>query len=155
MNNHVIAKLGRENHLNTLIGRLPVLTTIYGIQCLMVYHMATEIDIGDFALYMGASLILLVTGLFIHDKYHHVLLYKDHILVYFAPLNTHKKIMYQDIAEIIVPEKECEFSSILIRLKSDESLSLHFVDYPVQVKQVITEIMNGNNVKFEEHKEAA
>lgn len=145
-----VARLGRENHLNNLIARLPVLTTIYGVQCLMVYHMALDVNIGDFALYMGISLIMLVGALFIHDKYHHVLLYKDHILVYFQPLNTYKKIKYEDIKEVIAPEKECDFASILIKLKNGEHIAFHFVDFPVQVKQVIEEIISERSSSIQD-----
>jgi hypothetical protein len=150
MEKQALARLGRENHLNNLISRLPVLTTIYGIQCLMVYHMALDVNIGDFSLYMAVSLIVLVGALFIHDKYHHILLYKDHILVYFAPLNTFKKIRYEDIKEIIVPEKECDFSSILLRLNNNQHIVFYFVDYPLQVKAVIEQIMRDQETDSSE-----
>jgi hypothetical protein len=150
MESKALARLGRENHLNNLISRLPVLTTIYGLQCLMVYHMALDVNIGDFSLYMGLALIALVGSLFVHDKYHHVLLYNDHIVVYFQPLNTYKKINYSDIKDIIVPEKECDFSSILLKMNDGEHMAFHFVDYPQQVKQVIEEIMKNKNSTISE-----
>ena len=151
MEKQPVARLGRENHLNNLISRLPVLTTIYGIQCLMVYHMALDVNIGDFSVYMAVSLIMLVGALFIHDKYHHVLLYSDHILVYFAPLNTFKKIKYENIKEIVVPERECDFSSILLRLNNNQHVVFHFVDYPLQVKEVIQQIINDQKTSSTEH----
>lgn len=149
-----MARLGRDNHLDNLLSRLPLLTTIYGIQCIMVANLAKNIDIGSFALYMGLSLICFITALYIHDKHHHVLLFSDHILIYFEPLKMSKKIMYDDIDDVLVPEDEVPFSSIIIKLKNDEHISLHFVDYPVQVKKVIYDIKHGNFEK-PELKEAA
>ena len=136
-----MARVGRENHLNTLMGRLPLLTTVYGLQCLLILQFSKEIDVFDFAVYMGASLIVLVVSLFIHDKYHHVLLYKDHLIVYFELFKTYKKIDYKDIEEIIAPSEECDFSSILLKLKGKERIAFHFIDYPVQVKSVMEQLI--------------
>ncbi len=152
MKKQAIAKLGKENHLNGLMARLPFLTTIYGIQCLLIYHMVTEINASHFAVSLGLMLIGLVTSLFIYDKYHHVLLYQDHLLVYFEPLNTAKKILYEDIQEIVVPENECDFSSIMLKLKNEQNISFHFIDYPHEVKQVITDLINQ---KYDTNKLAA
>ena len=147
----VIAKLGKENHLNSLMNRLPFLTLIYALQCLLVYHMAKEINLGDFALYMGLSLIFLICSLFIYDKYHHILLYKDHLLVYFEPLNHHRKIYCSEIKEIITPKQECDFSSIMLILKDEKSsaVSLHFIDYPLQVKKVMEQLISQDQKEKE------
>jgi hypothetical protein len=144
MKNKAIAKLGRENHLNGLLSRLPFLTIIYGVQCTVIHLFAKNLDVSQFATTLGLMLIGLVTGLFIYDKYHHVLLYSDHILVYFEPLNTAKRINYSDIEDIVIPENECEFSSIMLKLKNKDNVTFHFVDFPHEVKQVINDIKNNN-----------
>ncbi len=135
-----IARIGRDNHLDNLVARLPVLSFLYGLQCLFIYYMIKEIDIGNFALYLAISLIAFVLSMFVYDKYNHVILYSDHILLYFEPLNIKKEIPYEDIKDIITPKEEMPFSSIFIKLKNDEYISLHFIDYPLQVKKVIFEL---------------
>ena len=137
---NVVARLGRENHLNNLTSKLPLLTTLYGLQCFMVMNMAPNIDIGTFATYMGIILIMLIGSLYVHDKYHHVLLYKDHIMIYFEPLNIYHTIKYEDIDDILTPKQECAFSSIIFKLKSEENITIHFVDFPLEVKRFISEL---------------
>ena len=135
-----IAKVGRDNHINLLISRLPVLTFMYAAQCYIVFNIAESINFSDFVVYMGAALIGLVSLLFIHDKYHHVLIYEDHLLIYFEPLRITQKIHFKNIVEIVTPAQECEFSSILLKLDNNQSVSLYFVDFPVQVKSVIEQL---------------
>lgn len=145
-----VARLGRDNHINLLISRLPILTTIYGFQCFIVYQIVEGVNIGDFAMYMGLALVSLVSSLFVYDRYHHVLLYQDHLLLYFEPLRMTQKINYCDIKEIIAPHEECDFASIMIRLRNDEVVSIYFVDFPVQVKQVIDELIAISKSKMSE-----
>ncbi len=149
-----IARLGRQNHMNNLISKLPLLTVVYGLQCFMITKLELGINLGEFAFLMAMTLILFVGGLFVYDNYQHVLLYSDHILIYFEPLNTAQRIKYQDIAEIITPTDECDFSSIVFKLTSGKQVVIHFVDYPLQVKHVINEIKNGNLNPIEEKKAA-
>ena len=99
-----LGKITRENHLNSLLGGLPLLTTLYGINCILMYHFMEGIDISNFSLSLGVMLVSFVSALFIYDKYHHVLLYKDYILIYFQPLAMAKKIHYTQIQDIITPE---------------------------------------------------
>lgn len=145
--NRAIAKLTRENHLSNLISGLPLLTALYGLNCILMYNFIEGLNVGSFALYLGAMLITFVVGLFIYDKYHHVLLYNDHLLIYFQPLQLARKVEYKNIQEIITPEHECEFSSMLIKLKNDQVISLHFIDYPQEVKKVIIQMIVLNEDK--------
>lgn len=142
-----IARIGRDNHLNNLIAKLPLITTIFALQCFFLMQVeGGEIDVGYFASLMGCFLILLVSTLFVYDKYHHVIIYKSQIVVYFAPLNAHRVIELKDIKSVVAPQKECDFSSISIQLKTGEIISFHFVDYPVQVKTIIEDLMQGLDV---------
>lgn len=141
-----IAKIGRDNHLNNLMGKLPLITAIFGLQCFFLMQVQSEINIGEFSFIMGSFLVALICSLFIHDKYHHVLIYKNHLTIYFAPLNLKREISMDEIKEIFAPKEECDFASISIELKSKEIISFHFVDYPLQVKSVIEDLKKGKDV---------
>ena len=146
MDKKAIFKIGRDNHLNNLLGRLPFLSIIYVLQCYMVYSYMPDVNVGDFAIYMGIFLIGFVLSLYVHDKYHHVIIYKSHMIIYFEPLRVSKKILYDDIIDIVAPTNECDYSSIFLKLKDDRYVSLHFVDYPLQVKEVILELKKNSNL---------
>jgi len=135
-----IAKLTKENHLNTLIDGLPLLTTIYGINCLMAHYLIEGIDIGSFSLGLGVLLVSFISALFVYDKYHHVLLYRDHMLIYFQPLGHARKIDYHDIHEVITVEEDVQFSSILIKMKDKSDFAVHFIDHPQAAKKFLDEI---------------
>lgn len=143
---NAIARIGRDNHLNNLINKLPLITVIFGLQCFFLMQMSGQINVGEFASMMGLFLIGLVGSLYVYDKYHHVIIYQDQIVVYFSPLNTQRVIALSDIENIIAPEEECDFSSISLQLKTNETVSFHFVDYPVQVKTVIEDLIKGLDV---------
>ena len=141
-----IAKIGRENHLNNLMSKLPFITTIFGIQCFFLMQVQSKIDVGEFAVIMGTFLVGLISALFIYDKHHHVIIYKNHITIYFSPLNLKRIISLDDIDKIYAPKEECEFASLSLELKSKEIVSLHFVDYPLQVKTVIEDLQKGRDI---------
>lgn len=140
MNETAIARIGREKHLEMLIGRLPLITVIYGVQCYVLFQMENLQHAKDMITLIGIFLVVLVSALFVHDKYHQVIFYKDHLVVFFGPLNHLKKINYHDIQSVEAPKKECDFSSILIKMNDNTEHSIHFVDYPLQVKAFIEEL---------------
>jgi hypothetical protein len=143
---NAVAKIGRENHLNNLMGKLPLITAIFGLQCFFLMQMQTQINIGEFSMILGTFLIGLITSLYIYDKHHHVIIYQGHITIYFSPLNLKKMISLDEIENIIAPAEECDFSTLSLELKSKEVISLYFVDYPVQVKAVIEDLQRGKDV---------
>ena len=134
-----IAKIGRENHLNHIINVLPLITVVFGVQCYIMSRIAPAGEYGDFPLYLAGSLIFFICGLFYYDKNHHVIFYKDHLHISFSLFGTDKIIYFKDIKEIIGPEEECKFSSLLIKTREDGNIILHFVDYPLTVKTLILE----------------
>lgn len=136
-----LAKLTKENHLNTLLDGLPLLTTLYGINCLMAHYFIEGINIQAFSLSLGCMLIVFVSGLFVYDKYHHVLLYDQYLLIYFQPLGYAKKIPYSQISKVLTAEEDVQFSSVQIKLKSNKDISLHFVDHPKHAKKFIDEMV--------------
>ena len=144
-----VAKLTKENHLNTLLDGLPLLTTLDGVNCLMAHYFIEGINIQAFALSLGGMLIAFVCGLFVYDKYHHVLLYDQYMLIYFQPFGYAKKIPYQKIHKVITVEEEVHFSSLLIKLKDEKELSLHFVDHPTHAKKFIDELVGMNRLTEE------
>jgi len=132
-----LAKVGRDNHLDHIINVLPLITVVYAIQCYIMARISPAAENGDFALYLAFALISFISALFYYDKNHHVIFYDDHMHVNFSLLGTNRIIYYKDIKEIIAPEEECKFSSIMIKTREQGNHVLHFVDYPVTVKTLI------------------
>lgn len=143
-----IAKVGRTNHLNSLLAKLPLLTFLYGMQCYLIHEFSPEVEIGNYALWLGIGLISLVSLLYAYDRYHHVLIYKDKLVLHFELLGLSKEVHYDQIDQIITPEEECDYASILLKLKDEKTIVLHFVDYPLQVKKVIEENKPHNSYKM-------
>lgn len=135
--NKAIARLGRENHLKHLISMLPFITIVFGLQCFLMFQFHTGEKVGDYALVLAMGLVTIISGLVYYDNHHHVIIYPKHIHVFFPLLGTNRTITYQEIDKIIAPEKECSFSSLIIKLKDEEQFIFYFVDYPVHVKKLI------------------
>lgn len=132
----LIAKIGRENHINHLIQILPFITTVFGIQCFLVYKYVQDVQIGDYALFMGLGLISFVYSLYYYDNNHHVLIYSKYLHI-FPVIGSETILLYSDIEDIVVPDEECNFSTIIIKLKNEDRHIFYFVDYPVQLKKLI------------------
>lgn len=148
---NAIARLTKENHFNNLIGNLPLFTILYGVQCALAHFVFSDIvNPGHFALALGASLIFLMSFIYIYDRFHHVIIYKNRLHIYFEPLKTSKDIMFEDIQEIYAPEQECEFASLRIQLKNKQVVDLHFIDYPLQVKQILKKFIANYHAEQEE-----
>lgn len=143
----IIAKIGRQNHQNHIIGVMPLITIVFGIQCYLIYHFAEGVQVGDYALLLGASLATFVSWLMYYDNYHHVFICKDHLHIYFPLFGTNYEIEYQDIESIVTPEEECNFSSIIVKTKEGRNHVFHFVDFPVATKTLIEEQMKKTNVE--------
>lgn len=138
-----IAKLTRENHFQNLINNLPLFTILYGTQCALAYFVFYEIvDPGVFALALAGCLITLISSLYIYDSYHHIIIYKNRLHIYFELFGLSKTIMYEDILDILAPEQECEFSSIRLVLSEDRVYDIHFIDYPMQVRKILLNYIN-------------
>jgi hypothetical protein len=137
-----IARIGRQNFIDNLITRLPVICTLYVIQCLFVYHFAKEINIGDFALWMGLGLVTFISTMMCFEKFHQVLLYRDHLKINFSLIGLTKKIPYTAIKEIIVPEEEFKFSTITLKLVDDSEVYILFADYPLRSKKFLLNLID-------------
>lgn len=135
--NKILAKIERQNHLNHLISVMPLITTVFGIQCFIMWKFSTEIDIGNYAITMGLFLSTFIGMMVYYDNNHHVVLYKDHLHIQFGLTGTNKKIPLMDITEIITAEDETKFSSMIIRTKDKGNHVLYFIDFPLQVKLLI------------------
>lgn len=136
-----IAKITKENHLNNLVSNLPLFTIIYGIQCALAHFFFRDIvEPGNFAMILGGTIVGLISLLYIHDKYHHIIIYEDRLQVYFEPFSLSKTIPFSEIESIIAPKEECDFASLTLVLKNKQQIDFHFIDYPVQVKKVLLTI---------------
>lgn len=153
--NGILAKIGRENHLNHLITVMPLITMVFGAQCYIMWKYSPEINIGDYALSMGLVLSSFIGMMVYYDNNHHILIYKDHLHIYFGLFGINKKIEFNNIQEIIAPEDDVKFSSMVIKTKDKSNHVFYFVDYPLHVKMLIEEQIRLNNAEPEEFNEAA
>ena len=135
--NEIIAKVGRKNHLNHLINVMPLITFVFGVQCYLIHTFVQGVNIGDYALILGGMLTFFITSLMYYDNNHHVFIYKNHLKIFFPLLGTNVDLAYQDILEVIAPDQECNFSTMVIKTKDHKSYVFYFVDFPVSVKQLI------------------
>ena len=137
-----IAKITKEHHFDNLINNLPLFTILYATQCLMAHFIFSEIvNPSLFAIVLGATLITLLSTIYVYYRYHHIIVFEDRIHIYFEPLNISKIIQISSIKKIEAPLEECEFASIYITLQNDELIGLHFIDYPLQVKNFLSQII--------------
>lgn len=118
---------------------MPLITFVFGVQCYLIYKFANGIQIGDYAILLGATLAFFVSALVYYDNNHHVFICKNHLHVYFPLTGKNFEIDYKNIKEIMTPEEECNFSSIMIKTKDRNSHVFYFVDYPVATKTLILE----------------
>lgn len=147
----IIAKIGRQNHVTHLMNVMPLITFVFGVQCYLIYKFADGIQVGDYAIMLGATLAFFVSALVYYDNNHHVFICKNHLHVFFPLTGKNFEIDYKDIENILTPEEECNFSSIAIKTKDDKTHVFYFVDFPVSTKMLIEEQMKKkDSCPFEE-----
>jgi hypothetical protein len=151
----VLAKIGRDNHLNHLVAIMPLITLVYCLQCFIMHKLAPAIEIGNYAMNLGVLLSCFIGMMVYYDNNHNVLIYPDHLHVHFGILGTDFKINYSDIKAIHAPEKECPFSNLVIELKDKKKHIFYFVDFPVEVKAIIESQMNFDVEIEDDFKDAA
>jgi len=147
--NGILAKIGRENHLNHLIAVMPLITMVFGAQCYIMWKFSPGINIGDYAISMGLVLSFFIGMMVYYDNNHHILIYKDHLHIYFGLFGINHKIEFSNIQEIISPEEDVKFSSIIIKTKDKSNHVFYFVDYPLHVKLLIEEQIKQNKLSDE------
>lgn len=153
--NKVLAKIGRQNHINHLITVMPLITMVYAIQCYIMWHFSPDMKIGDYAIGMGCMLSSFIGFMVFYDNNHHVLIYEDKLHVYFGLTRTNKIIKFKDIDKVIAPEEDVNFSSLVIRTKEEKNHIFYFVDHPAHVKQLIEKQMKSqSNDKTNSEKES-
>lgn len=146
--NKPIARITKENHLNNLIANLPLFTIIYGVQCALAHFFFRDIvDPGNFAMILGGTIVGMISLLYVYDRHHHIIIYKDSLQIYFEIFGISQKIPFDQIVDIKVPNEECDFASLTLVLKDKSQIDFHFIDYPVQVKQVILSIQGEKDLE--------
>lgn len=132
-----IAKLSRQNHIDHIIGVLPLITAVFGVQCYLMSQFTSGIEIGNLALGLASGLVAFVGGLFYYDNKHQVFVYPDRLRAGFGLLGGLKSIKFSEIEEVIAPLEEKKFASIILRMKNNRSHIFYFVDYPLDVKKLL------------------
>lgn len=135
-----LLKLEHNNHLTHLTRVLPLIVAVFGIQCYVLSQMNPHASIGNYAIFLGFTLTLLIGSMVYYDTYHKTYLFEDHLYIEFSLLGTKRIIKYSEIEDIITAKDDASFSSILLRLSDNSKVILHFVDHPRAVKKLIEEL---------------
>lgn len=139
-----IARIGRKNLLNNLVNRLPLLAAIYMAQCLFIYNYFEELNIGDYAMWMGGSLVLFISTIMVFERFHQVIFYKRHLEVSFGFIGSLKVIPYILIEDIIAPEQEYPFATLTLKLKDKTRVDILFTDCPLRTKEFLLKLIQDN-----------
>ena len=145
MDQSPIGKLERKNHLNHLTKVVPFIVLLFAIQCFLIYHFMGGVEIFNTVSIIGIGIISLICSLLYYDYNHHIILYQDHLHIYFSLALTNREIGYDEIENISVGEEGTSFSSVYLNLIDGEKVTLHFIDYPDHVKDFILHLKKGKS----------
>ena len=146
----VLAKIGRENHINHLITVMPLIVMVYAVQCYVMWSFSPDMKIGDYAITMGCVLSSFIGLMVYYDNNHHVLIYEDRLHIYFGLTGTNKIIEFSDIEKVLAPDEDVNFSNLIIKTKEEKNHVFYFVDHPLLVKKLIEKQMTGKKDLKEE-----
>lgn len=111
MNGKTLFTVTREKHLDHMVRVVPIIVLFYGIQYYMVFQMGVSFTNSHFMV-LGLFLVFMIAGFISYDLHHKIECKENHINICWGPLN--KKILYQDILAIEIPEDEKSFSTVRI-----------------------------------------
>ena len=139
-----IGKISRNNFVQNLIDRMPVIISLFVIQSIIIRRFSPETNIYYFVSFMSLSISVFISLVILFDKHHNIYLYHDFIHISCKPIALDRSIYFHEIKSITAPNKEYRFSTITLDLEDNTKVDLHFVDYPVQTKNYIEKLIETN-----------
>lgn len=130
-------EITRDNHLSYMTKLVPQLAVAYFIQSYFYLNYGPEILAKEVVGFMGAGLIMMVVGFYLHDKFHKVRLHDNRLEISLAPLRVKQEVFYRDIVNIEIKDNNKNFSDVIIESKDGRTFKLHRIDNPRAVHKRI------------------
>ncbi len=131
---NILRSVTREKHLDHMVKVTPLIFLGYGLQCYFLMNMNTQGHLTKHLLVLGFSLACMIGLFLLHDVYHQVNLFENHMESGWRFFGKKKTINYNEIERIDVSEKEQKFASVIIRLSNKKKIVFYFVDAPEELK---------------------
>lgn len=125
-----VAKLTRTNHQKHIVDVMPLIAAVFAVQCYLMGQFGAAIDTGNLALAMALGLSGFVGALFWYDKNHIILVFEDKIQSGIKGFGRVKTVKFEEIEQVLRPEKESNFSNLVLKLKCGSTRVFYFVDHP-------------------------
>ncbi len=132
-----VRSIERNEHMNHLSRIVPLIGTIFMVQCYMLYKITNGQNMGDFAMFLGFSLISIIGILFLYDTKHKVDFYENDLHIHFAPLGIDKRINYNEITSVDAVNDQAVFSTITLTTTDGLRHHLHLIDKPQEIKSFL------------------
>lgn len=135
MEEKIVKKVQRNNHLTHLANVAPLIVIAYGIQCWLIATFFPDQKLSHFAMPLALSLVIMMGALVVYDTFGKFNMYESYMHLSFGPLN--KIVHYNDIEEVEILDPEASFTNIIIRMKNDKYKLVYFVDDAVAIKEIV------------------
>lgn len=134
-----VMKITRHNHHSYMVNVAPIITLLYfGLGWLAIEHTPSDL-VREVVASVGLSLILLFVGLYLHDRFHQIWLYRNHIEIKFPPLKMQRELLYRNIQEVKVKQGRRKFADVIIELRDGSIICLHHVDDPHELQRILSD----------------
>lgn len=130
----ILRKITREKHLDHMVRVTPLIFLGYGLQCYFLMAMNTEGQLTKHLIGLGIALATMIGLFLVHDVYHQVNLYNDHLESGWRFFGKKRTISYSEITKIDISEADQKFASLILRLHNNKKIVFYFVDAPDELK---------------------
>lgn len=118
----------RRHHLRYMAKLTPVMIIAYVLQVLFYRTMAGPELVQEIATFLGAGLMILVSGFCFYDHYHQIQLKPNFIELSFSPLKIKHEILYSKIMEVKIRPTRFGYGDLEILKTDGHSFKLLHVD---------------------------
>mgnify|MGYP006908388442 CR=1 FL=1 len=138
--------------MSHLVVVVPILVFFLVAQFFVMKSLYPQELLGDYFIFLSASLCLFLNGLIYYDSYHRLLIFEDYIVLNSPFSFKTEKIFMSDIKEVFNPSGQGSFGTVIVQLNTKKKRTCFFIDNPHEVKYLIEEL---KNLKSEVEVEAA
>jgi len=129
--------LTREAHLQHLLKMMPILTFLFGLQCLTLPLLFPGLELGNMYLALAGFIVGGIGSLYFYDTQVKTFLDETHLHWQIPLLKLKKKYLLKELLVIDVLEPEGSFSNIRLVFSKGKICHLLFVDKPAQSAKII------------------
>lgn len=127
----------KEFHLQHLLHMLPVLTLIFGMQCLTMPVFFSGMDLGNLYLILASGLVLGILALYFYDTKVVQFIDNGNLYLQISSLKFIQSYPLVQLKNIDVMDSDPYFSNLKLTFHSGKILNLYFVDHPQKMVQII------------------